>query len=257
MVRHSPARPIVLAHRGLATHATENTAAAFRAAHDVLASGIETDAHASADGSAVLWHDPDLRRFDGSHDRIAELDWAALAQRIAPDGSRLQRLTDALAEFPHMHFNIDIKVDAALGPVVRAIETAQAHGRVRIASFSDARRRRAALALPRVATSPGMRAIALCLLTQWLPRLIRVRIWRSAFAGADALQVPLRYWGMPVFSRRILRLAHELGVDVHVWTVNSPRMMQRLALLGVDGIVTDRADLARALPEFSTSEYSL
>jgi len=35
-------------------------------------------------------------------------------------------------------------------------------------------------------------------------------------------------------------------VEVHVWTVNEPREMRRLVERGVDGIVTDRIDLAIA-----------
>ncbi|WP_286311880.1 glycerophosphodiester phosphodiesterase family protein [Agromyces mangrovi Wang et al. 2018] len=31
---------------------------------------------------------------------------------------------------------------------------------------------------------------------------------------------------------------------MHVWTINDPADMRRLLALGVDGIVTDRADLA-------------
>jgi glycerophosphoryl diester phosphodiesterase len=37
---------------------------------------------------------------------------------------------------------------------------------------------------------------------------------------------------------------HRAGVEVHVWTVNDPKDMRELLDMGVDGIVTDRGDLA-------------
>lgn len=43
---------------------------------------------------------------------------------------------------------------------------------------------------------------------------------------------------------RSIELAHEAGVDVHVWTVNDRADMARLLDWGVDGIVSDRADVA-------------
>jgi hypothetical protein len=42
----------------------------------------------------------------------------------------------------------------------------------------------------------------------------------------------------------LIDVVHESGLQIHVWTVNDPRIMQRLVKLGVDGIVTDRPDLA-------------
>ena len=39
---------------------------------------------------------------------------------------------------------------------------------------------------------------------------------------------------------------HAAEVEVHAWTINDPAEMDRLLALGVDGIVTDRADLALA-----------
>jgi glycerophosphoryl diester phosphodiesterase len=45
-------------------------------------------------------------------------------------------------------------------------------------------------------------------------------------------------------SARTVRLLKRSGVEVHVWTINDPADMRRLLDLGVDGLVTDRPDLA-------------
>ncbi|NUT57615.1 MAG: glycerophosphodiester phosphodiesterase, partial [Agromyces sp.] len=49
-----------------------------------------------------------------------------------------------------------------------------------------------------------------------------------------------------VVTRAFVERAHRAGLEVHVWTVNEIADMRRLLALGVDGLVTDRAD--RALP---------
>lgn len=239
----SPAPPRILAHRGLAVDALENSARAFSAAESIGARFIETDAHATRDGIAVLWHDPTLERFDGSSERIDRLSWAELSVREVR-GSRIQRLSDALSAFPSMRFNIDIKAESALVPVIEAIRAADATERVLLASFSDARRRRAARMLPGVASSVGSSALVRMLISLvFLRGAWRDRAWRSALNGAVAAQIPRTQFGIPVLTRSFIATAHRLGVEVHVWTINDAAEMTALLSQGVDGIVTDRADL--------------
>jgi glycerophosphoryl diester phosphodiesterase len=62
--------------------------------------------------------------------------------------------------------------------------------------------------------------------------------------GAAALQVPERVGSFRLVTPRFVEAVHRAGAEVHVWTVNDPADMHRLLDLGVDGLVTDRADLA-------------
>jgi len=58
------------------------------------------------------------------------------------------------------------------------------------------------------------------------------------------VQIPERAVGLNTVTPRQLRSLHAAGVEVHVWTINDAEEMNRLLDLGVDGIVTDRADVA-------------
>jgi glycerophosphoryl diester phosphodiesterase len=58
-------------------------------------------------------------------------------------------------------------------------------------------------------------------------------------------QVPARIGRRVFVDERYVAAAHGLGLPVHAWTVNDPDEMRRLLDLGVDGIMTDRADVLR------------
>lgn len=233
--------PRVLAHRGLAVEAPENTLLAFAKALAAGAEFIETDVHASADGVAIVSHDPDLSRVAGREVKVGQLTAAELRRVDLGDGQVFPTLAEALDAFPDARLNIDIKSAEAVGPAVEAIRSANAIGRVLVTSFSEARRRAAVAALPGVATSAafgtGARffAASSARLERWARRMLR---------EVDALQLPERWNGLHVVTPRLIRVAHAARVEVHVWTVNDPDDMRRLLDLGVDGIVTDRADLA-------------
>lgn len=249
----SPA-PRVLAHRGLVTvdsashGVAENSFAAVAAAQAVGVTYVESDCHLTADGEVVLFHDADLRRVAADPRRIAEVTVAELEELMAERGG-LITLRQALEAFPTLRFNLDVKAEAAALPVGRAV--ADAGERVLVTSFSDSRRRIAVEAATgaggiRPATSAGTGTIArivAALAVRALP------LARRLLAGVDALQVPERQRGVRIVTPRLIEAAHRAGVEVHVWTVNDPDDMRRLLALGVDGLVTDRADLAlRVIP---------
>jgi glycerophosphoryl diester phosphodiesterase len=59
--------------------------------------------------------------------------------------------------------------------------------------------------------------------------------------------VPARIGRRVFVDARYVAAAHALGLPVHAWTVNDRAEMTRLLDLGVDGIMTDRADTLRDL----------
>lgn len=236
-----PAPPRVLAHRGLALEAPENTLLAFAKALALGVDHIETDVHASADGVAVIAHDESLERVAGRKVRVDQLTMAELRRVELGEGQGFCSLSEALDAFPEARFNIDIKSSAAVAPTVKAIQQLRATERVLVTSFSDRRRRAAVAALRGVATSVSAGSTLRLVLANRLRWSVAAR---RVLASVHAIQVPERWKALRVVTPPLIRTCHAAGVEVHVWTVNDPADMTRLLDLGVDGLVTDRADLA-------------
>ncbi|WP_030199031.1 glycerophosphodiester phosphodiesterase [Streptomyces sp. NRRL S-87] len=233
--------PIPFAHRGGAADGLENTAAAFRRAADAGYRYFETDVHATADGKLVAFHDSTLDRVTDATGRIAQLPWSEVSRARVGGAEPLPLFEDLVEEFPDARWNIDVKDESALLPLVNHIARARLWDRVCVGSFSERRVARAQrLAGPRLATSYGMSGVVgLRLRSYAIPAALRV--------GAVAAQVPEVQAGIRVVDRRFVRTAHERGLQVHVWTVNEPQRMEALLDLGVDGIMTDRIDILRTV----------
>jgi glycerophosphoryl diester phosphodiesterase len=146
---------------------------------------------------------------------------------------------ELLETFPEVRWNVDIKAEPALRPLLDLLERTDSWNRVCVGSFSEKRVVRAQhLAGPRLATSFGTRGVLNLRLRSWG---VPVAVRRSAVAA----QVPEEQSGVPVVDRRFVSAAHARGVQVHVWTINEAGRMHRLLDLGVDGIMTDHIDTLR------------
>ncbi|MFI9007623.1 glycerophosphodiester phosphodiesterase family protein [Actinosynnema sp. NPDC053489] len=234
--------PRAFAHRGWHLDdlaGMENSLAAFRRAAREGFRYLETDVHATSDGVVVVHHDDVLDRTTDATGPVAARPWSAVRRARVGGREPIATLEQLLEELPDAFFNVDVKADAAVVPVLEVLRRCDALRRVCLASFSERR-----LARLRRLGGPG-------LLTSMGPRSAGA-LWASGRVPLVGLpvrglvaQVPVRQGRLLVVDGRFVRAAHRRGLEVHVWTVDEEAEMRRLLDLGVDGLVTDRPDRLR------------
>lgn len=245
--------PLRFGHRGSNLLWPQNTMVAFQWAMDLGLRYLETDVHATRDGRVITFHDDRLDLLTDGRGRVWEHDWEDLRYLDAAyhfdsehgyplrgTGVVIPLLEEVLATFPQCLLNLDLKQPGIEEPLAAELARLGAEERVLVGSFHDRRLRRFRRASAgRVATSAGPGEV--------LAALGAARVGRPLGGAADAYQVPERSGPLRVVGRGFVEAAHRAGKQVHVWVVNDPADMHRLLDLGVDGLVTDRADLLVAV----------
>lgn len=229
----------ITAHRGSSRTAPENTLAAIQASVEELADYVELDVQMTKDQVVVLGHDATLKRVAGINSTIASMTWEELeglevGSWFSPEfsGERIPRLEEAL-DFckGKIHLNVEIK---NVGPdsllpekVVRLI-------------------REQGMAEQCVITSTSL---------DYLERVKRLApefktgyILSAAYGDfyfeerADFISIRASF-----VNRQVVERAHEQGMGVHVWTVNTKSEIERMRMIGVDNLITDNPVLAREI----------
>jgi glycerophosphoryl diester phosphodiesterase len=113
---------------------------------------------------------------------------------------------------------------------------------VLLTSFSRRRRRSVLRLVPTAATSASADGVVGMIAGL---RLRAPGLTRFSLRGVDALQIPEHAARTDLAAPWSIAAMHRAGVEVHFWVVNDPIRMRELVARGADGIVTDRADLAR------------
>jgi len=226
-------RPLVFAHRGGSRIGPENTIAAFDRGLAAGADGLELDVHLSRDGIVVVHHDATLDRATRATGALEDRTAAELADIDVPT------LRDVLARYPKVGIIIELKVPgpALAEAVVDQVRKAGALNRVCLGSFSLSALRAARALAPDMATSGARFEVRIALYRSWCG-LSPGRVPYQAF------QVPETSGTTRVVTPRFVQLAHKAGVAVQVWTVDEPEDIRRLLDWGVDGIISDRPDVA-------------
>lgn len=221
----------VIAHRGASAVAPENSLEAFCEARRLGADGIELDVRRSADDALVVHHDATI----GDRGPVVTLNVTHLPLDVP-------LLEPAIAAAGDLLVNIELKdlpgepgydpgqrlAALVAGFVVeRGLAT-----RVIVSSFD-------------LAAIDLIRRVESAIPTAWLTT--------SGYDQQDALETVIRHGhaGLhPQFggvTAALVDRAHKAGVIVNTWTVDEPALMRELADAGVDGVITNRPDVALAV----------
>lgn len=245
-------RPLVFAHRGGCALGPENTVAAFDLGLAAGADGLELDVHLSADGVPVVHHDATLDRTTSASGPLAARTAAELTRVDAgcrfgdrgtfpfrDQGVGIPALREVLQRYRDAPIIVEMKVDSrAMGEAV-AHEVRRAGAVERVCAAGYGARSAAAVraALPELAFSACHAEVRMAVYRAWAR-------WPVRRATYGVYQVPELAGRLRIVSPRFVRYAHARGIRVQVWTVDEEADMRRLLDWGVDGLISNRPDLA-------------
>lgn len=233
-------KPIAIAHRGSAAHATENSMEAFGHAVSLGFRYLETDVHATNDSVLLAFHDEKIDRITDGKGAIRLSPWQNIRKFRLSNGETIPLLEDILSSWPDIYVNIDAKSDESVGPLIKAIKRNNAVDRICVGSFSDRRLKIIREALgPKLCTSAGPWEVFKLRLASFGMPIGRIQ--------AACAQVPEYHYGIRIIDNWFVKCAHKLDLKLHVWTVNTRSDIERLLDKGVDGIVTDETELLKTI----------
>ena len=225
----------VLAHRGGADESPENTLESFEYSIALGCDFIETDVQVSLDGIPYIFHDDDLKRIANIPKKFDSLKSEEIDEIKIFGNHEIPRLEDVLNKFPYTSFQIDFKTDEVVIPALDVIKKTNSFDRVCIASFNSKRLDEVRLKFPNLCISMGPVEVFKTILSSF-------GLYKAKING-DCLQVPMKYYGIKVISKRFVDFVKSKGLKVMVWTINDIKTFKYLIELDVDGIITDKPKL--------------
>jgi glycerophosphoryl diester phosphodiesterase len=233
----SEKRTLVIAHRGGAGEAPENSVEAFsRAVSNGFSDMLELDVAMSSDGVLILAHDSDLMRQANEPRKLADISW-----------DEMSRLT---LKTPQSHGN-------QFAPMARLEEVLRLVGKQIpvIVEFKHSKRTPGLVpatvaAVKELGLMENILFMSLDLVdvqgVQALAPEAKVGYFVSVEMG-NFLDLPLNCIAPrhTLVSRKIIADARARGLPVFAWTVDDPVRVVELLEMGIDGIITNEPTRVR------------
>jgi glycerophosphoryl diester phosphodiesterase len=227
---------VVIAHRGSSAYAPDNSLEAFERAIADGADFIELDVQESADGQVIVFHDSDFMKSSG----IATKIWEATFDQIRDFdiGSR---------------FHADFK-DQRVPLLADVLRQSKDRTPVMIELKSYGRGQRLVERVIEIVEQEQMveQVVLMSLKYDLVVEAKQLRPdWTvgflSAVAVGDLTKIECDFLAVnsKLATRSFIYRAHQQNLPVYIWTVDDPKVMLHYLSLGVDGIITNRPDVAR------------
>ena len=230
----------IIAHRGAALAAPENTMAAFEHAIRVEADWIELDVQENADGTVIVKHDRDFMRvagvnlkvWDATDEDLEGIDIGSYRDAGFSD-QRVPTLQEAL-ELAKGHLGVFIELkyyghDQDLE--AKVVDIVEATGMTRDVVVMSLK-------------YDGVRKIA-ALRPGWTGGLLNT----VSLGDLTRLEVDFLALNASAATYSLIRRAHRRGMSVYAWTINDPVQMSVMMSRGVDGLITDDPAMGRRVQE--------
>ena len=229
--------PLRIAHRGASGRglAPENTLAAFEKALDIGVDMLEIDVRVTGDGQLIVLHDPSLDRTTDCEGIVRELGLEEIRQADAGDGERIPILREVFDLARHRApILLEIKSDFIAERVVQAIAEAQFAEQVVVQSFNPQTVERVKRLAPHLPASLLIGELPTA------PSRLRARrlVSQVLEIGANTLSI----WHATL-TPALIEEMRKRGIAVWAWTVDEEITMRDLAMMGVQGLVTNYPDV--------------
>jgi len=211
-----------IGHRGASGYLPENTIASFEKAIELGANGVELDVHLCKTGELVVIHDDTVNRTTDDFGLVEDLSREQLRHLGIPS---LEDVLQAIGK--DIYCFIEIKPENAVLPTMNLVADYIKDGwnKLRVISFEHEALERVLQKIPEIYIGFSFE------------KLNSQAIIRAAKAGAKLI-CPLHKLITPDYVKQ----AHDLGLEVIAWTVNSPEDIAQMYELQVDGIIGDYPD---------------
>jgi glycerophosphoryl diester phosphodiesterase len=227
----------IIGHRGASAIAPPNTLKAFEKAIELKADYSEFDIHLTRDGEIVIIHDSDTLNTTGVKGIVKDMTLDQIKKLDAGEGEKIPTLQELVnLARDKMGLQIEIKATNLLDNLLNILKKEDLVSTCIISSFMLSEVQKLKLLEPDVKVGL-LTPMELIRPSQYKRKIIQL-------AKNDFYSIHPYYTRT---DKELVDFAHDQGLNVIVWTVNTRRAMKKLIEIGVDGIITDDISLANEI----------